>query len=336
MHLNSPLQWKKNLDFHFSASNPQYGETHPEVYEVLEKASTIASESVALDSTGYKLERDIKPGEAIYIDVDGKIFTRECSEANEHTPCIFEYVYFARPDTILDGISVYRARMKMGETLAKKILSEWKDHDIDVVIPIPDTSRISALELSTSLKVPFREGFIKNRYIGRTFIMPEQQQRIKSVKRKLNAIMTEFKDKNVLLVDDSIVRGTTSKQIIEMARDAGAKKVYMASAAPPVKFPNVYGIDMPASNEFVAHNKSIEQISKFIGADKLVYQNLEDLISSVIDGTTSIKNFDSSCFNGDYVTGDVSKSYLNKLDKIRNDAAKKKKKSDINEDVVVY
>ena len=296
----------------------------------------IASESVALDSTGYKLERDIKPGEAIYIDVDGKIFTRECSEANEHTPCIFEYVYFARPDTILDGISVYRARMKMGETLAKKILSEWKDHDIDVVIPIPDTSRISALELSTSLKVPFREGFIKNRYIGRTFIMPEQQQRIKSVKRKLNAIMTEFKDKNVLLVDDSIVRGTTSKQIIEMARDAGAKKVYMASAAPPVKFPNVYGIDMPASNEFVAHNKSIEQISKFIGADKLVYQNLEDLISSVIDGTTSIKNFDSSCFNGDYVTGDVSKSYLNKLDKIRNDAAKKKKKSDINEDVVVY
>lgn len=300
------------------------------------KEIMVASESVALDSNGYKLIRDVSPGEAIFIDTEGKMHTRLCSDKTSHTPCIFEYVYFARPDTILDGISVYRARMKMGQNLAKKIRKEWKEYDIDVVMPIPDTSRIAALELSISLKVPFREGFIKNRYIGRTFIMPEQIERIKSVKRKLNAIASEFHGKNVLLVDDSIVRGTTSKQIIEMAREAGAKKVYMASAAPPVKFPNVYGIDMPASNEFVAHEKTEKEISDFIGADKLFYQDLNDLISSVADDNSSIKKFDASCFDGKYVTEDVTQDYLKELDSIRNDASKQKQSIDISEDVIVY
>ena len=296
----------------------------------------VASESVALDSTGYKLIRDVKPGEAVFIDTEGNVHTRLCSDKTGYTPCIFEYVYFARPDTILDGISVYRARMRMGQNLAKKIKKEWKTHNIDVVIPIPDTSRIAALELSTSLKVPFREGFIKNRYIGRTFIMPEQMQRIQSVKRKLNAIGSEFKGKNVLLVDDSIVRGTTSKQIIEMAREAGAKKVYMASAAPPVKFPNVYGIDMPASNEFVAYEKTEKEISDFIGADKLFYQNLDDLIMSVREDGSPIEKFDASCFDGKYVTEDVTQDYLKELDTVRNDASKQKQSIDISEDVIVY
>jgi len=296
----------------------------------------VASESVALDSTGYKLVRAIKPGEAIFIDLKGNLHTRLCSEKTGYTPCIFEYVYFARPDTILDGISVYRTRMKMGQNLAKKIKKEWKNQDIDVVMPIPDTSRIAALELSTSLKVPFREGFIKNRYIGRTFIMPEQAQRIQSVKRKLNAIASEFNGKNVLLVDDSIVRGTTSKQIIDMAREAGAKKVYMASAAPPVKFPNVYGIDMPASNEFVAYERTEKEISDFIGADKLVYQNLDDLILSVKEENSPIEKFDASCFDGQYVTEDVSQDYLKELDSIRNDASKQSQSFDISEDVIVY
>ncbi|MBH44106.1 MAG: amidophosphoribosyltransferase [Gammaproteobacteria bacterium] len=296
----------------------------------------VASESVALNSAGFTLVRDIRPGEAIFIDIDGNVHTRQCCEPQGYTPCIFEYVYFARPDTILDGISVYRARMNMGKNLAKKITSSWPQNDIDVVVPIPDTSRISALELSTSLNKPFREGFIKNRYIGRTFIMPEQNQRIKSVKRKLNAIASEFKDKNVLLVDDSIVRGTTSKQIIEMARDAGAKKVYMASAAPPVKFPNVYGIDMPASNEFVADKRNEDEITKFIGADKLFYQNLDDLVSSVIDSSSPIKDFDASCFDGNYVTGDVTKEYLKQLDNLRNDVSKKLHKLEMSDDVIVY
>ena len=300
------------------------------------KEIMVASESVALDSTGYKLIRDVKPGEAVFIDTEGNVHTRLSSDKTGYTPCIFEYVYFARPDTILDGISVYRARMRMGQNLAKKIKKEWKSHNIDVVIPIPDTSRIAALELSTSLKVPFREGFIKNRYIGRTFIMPEQMQRIQSVKRKLNAIGSEFKGKNVLLVDDSIVRGTTSKQIIEMAREAGAKKVYMASAAPPVKFPNVYGIDMPASNEFVAYEKTEKEISDFIGADKLFYQNLDDLIMSVREEGSPIQKFDASCFDGKYVTEDVTQDYLKELDTVRNDASKQKQSIDISEDVIVY
>ena len=296
----------------------------------------IASESVALDSAGFKLERDIKPGEAIFIDINGEIHTRLCTKDTGHSPCIFEFVYFARPDTIIDGISVYSARMKMGKSLAKKITNEWKDHDIDVVMPIPDTSRISALELSISLKVPFREGFIKNRYIGRTFIMPEQEQRAKSVKRKLNAIASEFNNKNVLLVDDSIVRGTTSKQIIDMAREAGAKKVYMASAAPPVKYPNVYGIDMPASHEFAADGRTETEISKLIGADRLFYQDLDDLIIAVKDKSSHVTNFDSSCFDGNYVTGNVSEEYLKELDDLRNDAAKNKDSIDSHDDVMVY
>ncbi len=298
----------------------------------------VASESVALDSAGFSLERDIMPGEAIFIDINGNVHTRLCAETTSLNPCIFEYVYFARPDSIIEGISVYKARMNMGTSLAKTISKSLSKNDIDVVIPIPDTSRIAALELSTKLNIPFREGFIKNRYIGRTFIMSEQNERAKSVKRKLNAIKSEFKDKTVLLVDDSIVRGTTSKQIVEMAREAGAKKVYMASAAPPVKFPNVYGIDMPASKEFVADNKSNEEIAKFIGCDKLFYQNLEDLILSVSTESKNLKNFDSSCFNGDYITGDVDQDYLNELDKIRNDVEKKRdsQKDNSFDEVVVY
>ena len=297
----------------------------------------IASESVALDSAGFTLSRDVLPGEAIYVDMNGKIHTRLCSDKTSYSPCIFEYVYFARPDTIIDGISVYSARMKMGKKLATKIKKQWESHDIDVVIPIPDTSRISALELAIALDVPYREGFIKNRYIGRTFIMPEQTQRIKSVRRKLNAISTEFKNKNVLLVDDSIVRGTTSKQIIEMAREAGAKRVYMASAAPPVKYPNVYGIDMPASDEFAAANKNLEEITKLINADKLIYQDLDDLVEAVCSDKSTIKKFDSSCFDGKYITGDVTDEYLKELDNLRNNSAKKSYEStDLSDDVMVY
>ena len=298
----------------------------------------IASESVALDSAGFKLERDLKPGEAIFIDTDGDVHTRLCSEGSKHSPCIFEYVYFARPDSIIDGISVYKARMNMGTALANNIKNSLPNHDIDVVVPIPDTSRISALELSAKLKIPFREGFIKNRYIGRTFIMSQQNERAKSVKRKLNAIKSEFLDKTVLLVDDSIVRGTTSRQIVDMAREAGAKRVYMASAAPPVKYPNVYGIDMPASKEFIADNRTIDDIAKFIGCDKLFYQDLDDLINSVKNENSTITSFDSSCFDGEYVTGDVNDDYLIALDELRNDAEKRKqtKTDDTFDEVVVY
>ena len=298
----------------------------------------IASESVALDSAGFTLERDLQPGEAIFIDIDGNVHTRLCSENISISPCIFEYVYFARPDSIIDGISVYKARMNMGTALADNITKALPINDIDVVVPIPDTSRISALELSTKLNIPFREGFIKNRYIGRTFIMSQQNERSKSVKRKLNAIKSEFNNKNVLLVDDSIVRGTTSKQIVDMAREAGAKKVYMASAAPPVKFPNVYGIDMPASKEFIADNRSVDEIAKFIGCDKLFYQDLEDLIQSVKSESEVIFEFDSSCFDGKYITGGVNKEYLSALDELRNDAEKSKKNQsdETFDEVVVY
>ena len=298
----------------------------------------IASESVALDSAGFKLERDLKPGEAIFIDIQGNVHTRLCSQTSTITPCIFEYVYFARPDSIIDGISVYKARMNMGTALADNINKSFPNNDIDVVIPIPDTSRISALELSSRLKIPFREGFIKNRYIGRTFIMSQQNERSKSVKRKLNAIKSEFNNKNVLLVDDSIVRGTTSKQIVDMAREAGARKVYMASAAPPVKYPNVYGIDMPASKEFVADDRTIDEIAKFIGCDKLFYQNLHDLIESVKCESEIISSFDSSCFDGKYITGDVDDDYLISLDQLRNDAEKLKQaeKDEALDEVVVY
>ncbi len=282
----------------------------------------VASESVAIDALGFELVRDIEPGEAIYIDIDGNLHTRQCAENPVYSPCVFEHVYFARPDSIIDGISVYKARMRMGEYLAQKIKRVMPDHDIDVVIPIPDTSRTSALQLSYKLGVMYREGFIKNRYIGRTFIMPGQKQRKKSVRQKLNAINLEFKGKNVLLVDDSIVRGTTSQQIIQMARDAGARKVYFASAAPPVRFPNVYGIDMPSAKELIGHDRDEQQIAEAIGADWLIYQDLEDLVAAARKGNQRIERFDTSVFNGEYVTGDVTERYLENLESVRNDGAK--------------
>jgi amidophosphoribosyltransferase len=276
----------------------------------------IASESVALDALGFDLVRDIEPGEAVYITVDGELHSQQCAENPKLTPCIFEHVYFARPDSIMDKISVYKARLKMGARLAEKIMRIRPDHDIDVVIPIPDTSRSSALELANRLGVKYREGFMKNRYIGRTFIMPGQQLRKKSVKQKLNAVDLEFRGKNVLLVDDSIVRGTTCEQIIEMAREAGANKVYFASAAPPVRYPNVYGIDMPAKEEFIANNRTIKQIETAIGADWLVYQDLEDLVEATCDGADVKYEFDCSVFN-------INEEYLEKLQTKRNDAKKK-------------
>ncbi|MCH8976674.1 MAG: amidophosphoribosyltransferase, partial [Proteobacteria bacterium] len=291
------------------------------------KEYMIASESVAIDSLGFTVIRDIKPGEAIFITKDGKLHTRQCAESPQYSPCIFEHVYLARPDSIIDGISVYNARLRMGETLAEKILQQRPDHDIDVIIPIPDTGRTAALPLAQKLKVSYREGFIKNRYIPRTFIMPGQEIRKKSVRQKLNAIGSEFKDKNVLLVDDSIVRGTTSGQIIEMARNAGANKVYFASAAPPVRYPNVYGIDMPTVNELIAHNKTEEEIAKLIGADWLIYQDLEKLIESTQTSDVHINSFDLSCFNGKYVTGDVNQEYLDHIEGMRNDSAKSEREA---------
>lgn len=279
----------------------------------------IASESVALNAVGFKLVRDIAPGEAVYIETDGTLYSQQCAENPRLYPCIFEHVYFARPDSIIDKVSVYKARLRMGETLAEKVLRENPDHDIDVVMPIPDTSRTSALQMAHRLGVKFREGFIKNRYIGRTFIMPGQKMRKKSVRQKLNPINLEFRDKNVMLVDDSIVRGTTCKEIVQMARDAGARKVYFASAAPPVRYPNVYGIDMPSVNELIAHDQSVEQIGKMIGADWLLYQDLEDLIACVNDVNPEIEGWECSVFTGEYIAGDVDAAYLNKLEAARND-----------------
>ncbi len=285
-------------------------------------AYMVASESVALDVLGYKLVRDLHPGEAIYVDIAGNIKMQQCAGQPKLTPCIFEHVYFARPDSIIDDISVYKSRLRMGERLAEKILREKPDHNIDVVIPIPDTSRVAAQAMAERLGLKFREGFMKNRYIGRTFIMPGQQQRKKSVRQKLNPVKLEFQGKNVLLVDDSIVRGTTSQQIIQMARDSGAKKVYMASAAPPVRFPNVYGIDMPSAQELIAHGRSTEQIAELIGADWLIYQDLNDLITSAQEGNPTIKQFDCAVFDGNYITGDVDQAYLDQLAAARNDDAK--------------
>ncbi|TXR53695.1 amidophosphoribosyltransferase [Reinekea thalattae] len=282
----------------------------------------VASESVALDSIGFELVDDVAPGEAIYIDAEGELHVQQCATEVKKSPCIFEFVYFARPDSIIDGISVYKARLRMGDALAKRILAERPDHDIDVVIPIPDTSRTSALQLANKLNVTYREGFIKNRYIGRTFIMPGQKQRKKSVRQKLNAIDLEFKGKTVLLVDDSIVRGTTCNEIIEMARDAGAKKVYFASAAPEVKFPNVYGIDMPAAKELIAHGRTNEEICKSIGADWLVYQALDDLIEATQTKKSDVHEFDCSVFNGCYITGDIDQLYLDELENSRSDDKK--------------
>ena len=281
----------------------------------------IASESVALDVLDFTLMRDLKPGEAVFITLDGQLHTHESSHAEAASPCIFEYVYFARPDSMIDDISVYKARLRMGEALARKILKEWPDHDIDVVIPVPDTSRTAALPLAYDLNVKYREGFIKNRYIGRTFIMPGQEQRKRSVKQKLNAIDLEFRNKNVLLVDDSIVRGTTSRQIIQMARDAGARKVYFASASPPVRYPNIYGIDMPAPSELIASGRDEKQIEQELGADRLIYQELDDLVAACRDGNAGITRFDTSCFSGEYVTG-VEDGYLEDLQVRRSDQAK--------------
>jgi amidophosphoribosyltransferase len=287
----------------------------------------IASESVALDILGFQLIRDVAPGECVFISNDGVLHTRVCAENTTLSPCIFEHVYLARPDSIMDNVSVYKARLRMGEYLAQKILERFAghDHDIDVVIPIPDTGRTAALPLAHQLEVKYREGFIKNRYIGRTFIMPGQSQRRKSVRQKLNVIELEFKGKNVLLVDDSIVRGTTISQIIQMAREAGARKVYMASAAPPVRYPNVYGIDMPTPNEFVAFNRTDEQVRELIGADMLVYQDIDDLVQSSREGNTAIDRFDCSVFDGQYVTGDIDDSYLERLSLHRSDEMKQRR-----------
>ncbi|MEL7310486.1 MAG: amidophosphoribosyltransferase [Pseudomonadota bacterium] len=270
----------------------------------------IASESVALDALGFSRERDIAPGEAVFVDEGGRLHAQQCATRRTYSPCIFEYVYFARPDSIIDNISVYKARLRMGDCLAEKILRLRPDHDIDVVIPIPDTSRTAAVQVAHGLGVKYREGFIKNRYIGRTFIMPGQAQRERSVRRKLNAIDLEFRGKNVLLVDDSIVRGTTSQQIIRMAREAGARKVYFASAAPPVRYPNVYGIDMPAAHELIAHGRTNAEIEEAIEADWLIYQDLDGLIESVKHDHSAISEFDTSCFSGEYVTGGVTEEYL--------------------------
>jgi amidophosphoribosyltransferase len=282
----------------------------------------IASESVALDVLGFELIRDLQPGEAVYITDKGELYTRQCAAQQLHSPCIFEHVYLARPDSMIDGVLVYKARLRMGEKLAEKIMRERPDHGIDVVIPIPDTSRTSAVELANHLGVKFREGFVKNRYIGRTFIMPGQAARKKSVRQKLNAIELEFRGKNVMLVDDSIVRGTTCKQIIQMAREAGAKNVYFCSAAPAVRYPNVYGIDMPSVHELIAHNRTTEEVAELIGADWLIYQDLDDLVHAVSEGNPELSRFDCSVFNGEYVTGDVNEAYLGKIEQARNDAAK--------------
>jgi len=286
----------------------------------------VASESVALDVLGFERVRDVEPGEGIVVTARGELFSRQCAPAEAHTTCIFEYVYFARPDSMIENISVHKARMRMGVTLGEKILRERPDHDIDVVIPIPDTSRDSALEIANVLGVKYREGFIKNRYVGRTFIMPGQGERAKSVKRKLNPIPLEFRNRVVLLVDDSIVRGTTSKQIVQMARDAGAKKVYLASAAPPVRYPNVYGIDMPSSEELVAHGRSEKEIEQLLGCDWLIYQDLSDLEAAVAGPKFPGRKFDSSCFNGEYVTG-IDADYFERLRQLRSDEAKKKRRA---------
>lgn len=287
----------------------------------------VASESVALDVLQFERLRDVKPGEAIFIENDGVFHARDFSGETSYSPCIFEFVYFARPDSIIDNLSVYKARLRMGEQLAGQIVREWPDHDVDVVIPIPDTSRTSAVQVAYHLGVKYREGFIKNRYIGRTFIMPGQAERTKSVQQKLNAIELEFRGKNVLLVDDSIVRGTTSRQIIRMARKAGARKVYFASAAPPVRYPNVYGIDMPATSELIASGRTVAQVEELIGADRLIYLDLHGLIRSVRHDNSEIKHFDTSCFSGEYVTKGVTEAYLQALEKARSDGAKTKRRA---------
>jgi amidophosphoribosyltransferase len=265
----------------------------------------LASESVVLEGTGHVFERDIAPGEAVFVDLEGRVSALQCADVPQLHPCIFEYVYLARPDSVMDGISVYQARLNLGETLAKRVVSTVPPSEIDVVIPIPESSRPSAMRLAQLLGLPYREGFVKNRYVGRTFIMPGQAVRKKSVRQKLNVIGSEFKGRNVLLVDDSIVRGTTSREIVQMAREAGANKVYMASAAPPVRFPNVYGIDMPTVEELVAHGRTVEEVRQIIGADALIYQDVDAMKHAIGKLNTKISGFDASCFDGVYVTGDI-------------------------------
>ncbi|KMJ45053.1 amidophosphoribosyltransferase [Xenorhabdus khoisanae] len=283
----------------------------------------VASESVALDTLGFEFLRDVASGEAIYITENGQLFTRQCTENPSLTPCLFEFVYLARPDSFIDKISVYNARLRMGKKLGEKISREWEDLHIDVVIPVPETSCDVALEIAHILNKPYRQGFVKNRYVGRTFIMPGQNERRKSVRRKLNANRAEFRGKNVLLVDDSIVRGTTSEQIVELAREAGAKKVYFASAAPEVRFPNVYGIDMPNANELIAHGREVDEIRQLIGADALIYQDLQDLIQAVREENPDIEKFECSVFDGIYVTKDIDQTYLDYLENLRKDDAMK-------------
>jgi len=277
----------------------------------------VASESVALEGIGYAFDRNVDPGEAVFIDLQGKVHAQQCADAPRLNPCIFEFVYLARPDSVMDNISVYQARLNLGESLAKRVISTVPPNEIDVVIPIPESSRPSAAQLAQLLGLPYREGFVKNRYVGRTFIMPGQAVRKKSVRQKLNVIASEFKGRNVLLVDDSIVRGTTSKEIVQMARDAGARKVYMASAAPPVRYPNVYGIDMPTSSELVAHGRSVEEIREMIGCDALIYQDVEGMKKAIGSLNTKIAGFDASCFDGVYVTGDITSDDISRLNENR-------------------
>ncbi len=282
-------------------------------------STVVASESVALEGVGYAFDRNIEPGEAVFIALDGTLHAQQCADHPQHNPCIFEFVYLARPDSVMDGISVYQARLNLGETLAKRVISTVPPNEIDVVIPIPESSRPSAAQLAQLLGLPYREGFVKNRYVGRTFIMPGQEVRKKSVRQKLNVIASEFKGRNVLLVDDSIVRGTTSREIVQMARDAGARKVYLASAAPPVRYPNVYGIDMPTSKELVAHNRSVEEIRQLIGCDALIYQEVEGMKKAIGSLNPRIHDFDASCFDGVYVTGDITAADIARLNANRVD-----------------
>jgi amidophosphoribosyltransferase len=282
-----------------------------------EGSTLLASESVALEGTGYRFERNVDPGEAVFIDLSGKVHAQQCADNPQLNPCIFEFVYLARPDSVMDKISVYQARLNLGESLAKRVISTVPPNEIDVVIPIPESSRPSAAQLAQLLGLPYREGFVKNRYVGRTFIMPGQSVRKKSVRQKLNAIASEFKGRNVLLVDDSIVRGTTSKEIVQMARDAGARKVYLASAAPPVRYPNVYGIDMPTSSELVAYDRTVEEIRQIIGCDALIYQDVDGMKKAIGSLNPTIKGFDASCFDGIYVTGDITSEDISRMNESR-------------------
>lgn len=299
------------------------------------KEYMLASESVALDVLGFTMIDDVAPGEGVFIDMAGRLHRKQCSQQSTLRPCIFEHVYFARPDSLMDEISVYKTRMRQGEALARKVRRLRPDLDLDVIIPIPDTSRIAALSMATTLGIKFREGFMKNRYIGRTFIMPGQSQRKKSVRQKLNAVPLEFEGKNVMLVDDSIVRGTTCRQIIQMARDAGAQNVYFASAAPPVRYPNVYGIDMPSASELIAHGRTEEEVCHLIGADWLVYQDLDELIACSAEGSPHAEGFDCSVFDGHYITGDVDARYLERIDVLRNDKAQSRQRGEQESDGVV-